>query len=67
MLFKLTMMPIQMEGSYTRDNNAGDWYQSQSFEQSTFNMLSGLKDICHGHFICYMCWGLSIHVISTIY
>ena len=28
-----------------------------------------LKDIYHGHFICvfYMCWGLTIHILSTIH
>ena len=26
-----------------------------------------LKDIYHGHFPFYMCWGLSIHILSTIY
>ena len=60
----------------TRMGNA-IFYDSSPAGPETTKILRGnqcippqanmLKDICHGHFIFYMCWGLSFHILSTVY
>ena len=56
------------------DNLPTVWNHTQTMVEDTITIKESLniygdklKDICHGRIILYMCWGLSLHIISSNY